>query len=356
MLASDIGVFVTGDNAPLFHYHFNKCGLYGHITEYTDLDRFFVSRHDKRIACLQMPYPLMPKFYHLLEELKDHCDNILVLVSELHPNTVEFIRSHDHPRISWFVCGVFNFELAHSPVYQFLDWFSTSIHFYKFVRPETLNDLQPYDVKDRYFDLLLGRKKLHRDLAYKRFQNDPRNTLTYLGDNSSSFKDPARWIWEETGLENHHNVEWTVNQVSYYNHRISLSQIIPIKVYNQTAYSLIAETNFEDHFSFYTEKTAKPILAKRLFVALAGRYFLRNLRGLGFKTFDGIIDESYDTEIAFHTRMSQALDQIEYLMTRPQEEILAQVQPICDHNFMTMYNTDWYEDVFKPKFLSYFVG
>jgi hypothetical protein len=44
-----------------------------------------------------------------------------------------------------------------------------------------------------------------------------------------------------------------------------------------------------------TEKTAKPIWAKRLFVMFGTPGFLKKLHELGFKTFDHVIDESYDS-------------------------------------------------------------
>lgn len=301
-----------------------------------------------------MPYPVRDDFDVLINDLLQCTDNILILMSELHDRTVEIARRHDNTRISYFICGDFNFQLAASLVHKFYDWFTTTVHFYKHVRPETLDVLTPYNKKDFYFDCLLGRKKLHRDHAYSRLQHMNGNFLTYLGDHVCNFDDADKWIWESEGLEIDKKVEWTVDRLPYYGHRMSISQIIPLEVYKKTAYTLVAETNYSNHYTFYTEKTVKPIIARRLFIALAGHHHLKNLRQLGFKTFDGIIDETYDEQQFNDTRFDMALEQLRHLTTMPQEDVLFKAMPICEHNFNVMMKTDWYMEYFAPAFVSYF--
>ena len=100
------------------------------------------------------------------------------------------------------------------------------------------------------------------------------------------------FIWP-VGAESK-TVRMSSNLVNYKGLEARLSNIIPVEVYNNTAYSIVAETDTENSFSFFTEKIAKPLLTKRLFIVFSGYKYLENLRKLGFKTFDGIIDESYD--------------------------------------------------------------
>lgn len=299
-----------------------------------------------------MPYPADPAFNTLVAELEQHCDHVLVLISELHDKTVEFITSNDRSKLAYFICGDLNFEVEHCTIHKFYDWFTTTVHFYRNVRPETLDVLQPYNTKPKFFDALLGRKKYHRDFAYRHLNQDL-HLVTYLGS-KSNFDNDQQWRWESTGLDITNMPEWTVERYSYYGHRMSLSQVIPLEVYNETAYTLVAETNFSNHYSFYTEKTIKPIIARRLFVMLGGQYQLQNLHSLGFKTFSEIIDESYDLIEPVDRRFNMAMDQIKYLETQPQEEILAKIKPICDHNYNVMMTTDWYEDYFKLDFVRYF--
>lgn len=349
-----IGVFVTQETDALFFYHFSKCNLLNSIKVYSDLDKFRSSTHSRKISCLQMPYPIRPEFDQLVNDLTSVSDQVLILMSELHDRTIEIVQRHDNHKISYFICGKFNFELANSPVHKFYDWFTTTVHFYRYVRPETLDVLTPYNVKPLYFDCLLGRKKPHRDYANRKLHHLTGNLLTYLGDISCNFNDAEKWIWENEGLEMDKEVEWTVDRLPYYGHRMSISQIIPLQIYNKTAYTLVAETNYSNHYSFYTEKTVKPIIARRLFVALAGYGHLSNLRKLGFKTFDSIIDETYDTVEDATKRWDMALNEVTELMSKPQDEILFRTIPIVEHNYNVMMQTDWYGEYFLPAFTGYF--
>ena len=43
------------------------------------------------------------------------------------------------------------------------------------------------------------------------------------------------------------------------------------------------------------------------------------------------------------------------LETKPQEEILEQIRPVCEHNYTHMMRTDWYGKYFMPAFVAYFV-
>jgi hypothetical protein len=104
---------------------------------------------------------------------------------------------------------------------------------------------------------------------------------------------------------------------------------------------------------FYTEKTVKPILARRLFITLGNRYHLEGLRRLGFKTFHGIIDESYDSIEGTTDRHNAALEQLKWLCEQDQEDILKRCRDIVDHNYNLMYGNDWY-NLFRQLFGSHF--
>jgi hypothetical protein len=208
------------------------------------------------------------------------------------------------------------------------------------------------------FDALLGRKKPHRDQAYTYINTYLRNhgITTYMNSYDTNFveNDSQQWIWESQGIVFKKKIEWTVDFVDYYGHEMSISQIIPIGVYNQTAYTLVAETNVDNDYVFFTEKTVKPILAQRLFITLGNRYTLARLRELGFKTFDGIIDESYDSIEGTEQRFSAALTQLNLLCSQDQTEVLEKCRAIVEHNARHMIETDWYELYFRSQFESLF--
>ena len=258
---------------------------------------------------------------------------------------MEIVRRHDNVRISYFICGEFNFELENSPVHKFYDWFTTTVHFYKHVRPNLLDvTLHPYDVKPKMFDALLGSPKPHRDFVYNSVQqNNLQDTfiIPYGGkwdDNEFYAKD--YFIWEPDCVPVG-QIIGTADWVEYCGIRTGLSRVIPIQTFNDTAYSIIAETDYDNTLSFFSEKTAKPLIARRLFVAFTGYKFLHNLRACGFRTFEGIIDESYDLIYNDEERYAAAFRQVRWLCEQPQEEILEQVRVITEHNYRLIMDTDW---------------
>jgi len=354
----EFSIYTPESSAQVFHYHFQQ--TVGHVAQswtYYHNTSTFLNATGKRIACFQIPYPYDTDIEDEINQLYDHVDRILIIGSELHPRTVDFIRRFDREKIMWFICGYLNFTLNFSQQYRFMDWFTTSVHFYKNVMPSKLYELEPFKDKPFMFDALLGRKKTHRDLAYKFIQENNLNGITtYINEHHINF-DPNidsanKWIWGNEDLatvENIEQVQWTVDRIRYHDYNISLSQVIPIDIYNQTAYSLVCETNIDNDFVFYTEKTVKPILARRLFVLIGNRFALAGLHRLGFKTFNGIIDESYDAMELTNERHLAALEQLKWLCTQDQTTILNRCQDIVNHNYNLMYGNDWY-NLFRQPF------
>jgi hypothetical protein len=117
------------------------------------------------------------------------------------------------------------------------------------------------------------------------------------------------------------------------------SNIVPYKIYNQSWFSVVSESLGDKRF--FTEKTAKAFLAKRLFVFIGAQNSLSDLRSLGYKTFDGIIDESYDCIENNHDRWSAAFEQIQFICQQDPAEIYRQALPILEHNQKTLFAQDW---------------
>jgi hypothetical protein len=290
-------------------------------------------------AVFHMPFPYNKQFEDKIQYAVNICTNVIILVSELHRESVKFIIDHQHPRIKYFICGTIQgYENSY-----WMDWFITTTECYRNI--PLLDQLTPFTVKSKYFDILLGWTKPHRTFVYDFIHDNNLNNsviMTYLRDRRIPIDQQGIWSANiPAGTFN------TITRIDYLNYSISLSQLIPVDIYNQTAYSVVAETNADNHYSFCTEKIVKPILAERLFIVFSGQHYLRNLRSLGFKTFDGIIDESYDSIEDNNQRFKSACEQITYLINQPQEGILAKIQPITEHNKRIMLATDWYGDFSK---------
>lgn len=86
---------------------------------------------------------------------------------------------------------------------------------------------------------------------------------------------------------------------------------------------------------FISEKTFKPIAAMHPFIILGNRGSLVKLRELGYKTFNGFIDESYDSLPTFE-RMSAIIIALKKIQEIPDKLAwYRSMQEILEHNYQT---------------------
>jgi hypothetical protein len=109
---------------------------------------------------------------------------------------------------------------------------------------------------------------------------------------------------------------------------------------NNAFWHVVTETVFYHNKLHLTEKIFKPIVSKQPFMLLAAPGNLEYLRSYGFKTFDSIIDESYDNIVDNDLRTEAVVDQLHwYCNLTPDEKnsIIQQLAPIIDYNFHHFY-------------------
>jgi hypothetical protein len=103
---------------------------------------------------------------------------------------------------------------------------------------------------------------------------------------------------------------------------------------------IVTETVFYYNKLHLTEKIFKPIVSKQPFMLLAAPGNLAYLKSYGFKTFDSVIDESYDLIQDPNLRTEAVVDQLHwYCNLTPGEKtnIIQQLEPIIQHNFDHFY-------------------
>jgi hypothetical protein len=340
-------------------HHLTQIGIH-FVTDFEE----FVLTPGPKTAVFHVPFPWEGGYGDLfvgqLERIYDDCEQIVVICSELHNRTHEFIRQWDRPKMVYFLCGYLNRRLEHSHVYTWMDWLSRTRDFY-IRHPDVLEELTPYTVKPKTFDILLGQPRTHRDMVYSHAVHagwQDRNIITYMRDFSQGLYDhdfndvsfqqrpETEWLWDGVTAPKD-PLHFTIEPVEFRGEQISLSQIIPVSIYNQSAYTVVAETNFMNSYSFFTEKIVKPILAKRLFVVFSGQHYLRNLHNAGFKTFGDIIDESYDEEPDITKRYAMIFEQMQYLMREPQDKIFEEIKHVTEYNYSHMMSHDWISEYFR---------
>lgn len=350
LLSKSVGVYTDTDTCL---YHFSQFTLNFNSKIYNlDIKNFLSSHHSYYFALFHVPFLNDTTWLDRLNALYNKTDKIFVFCSELHAHTVQQLTSLDKPKIDIFICGFIKHQFEHSRIFQWMDWFTTTTDFYKIVQPDLLTQkLLFHGNKSKYFDILLGCERPHRNYVYNYINNNDLNSkviMTYYRRWNIDLRETDH-IFELDGLEFLPESSYThsVHHVLYYGRKTNLSQVIPFSIYNDSYYSVVAETNAVNQFNFYTEKIVKPILGRRLFVAVAGSGYLRNLRSFGFQTFGDVIDESYDDELDDYQRWGMAMDQVRYLTTQDPIEIYDKIKGVVEHNQHLMLTNDWYGDFIK---------
>jgi hypothetical protein len=111
--------------------------------------------------------------------------------------------------------------------------------------------------------------------------------------------------------------------------------------YLDTYVSIVNETGVLDDVTFITEKTVRPMFNRHPFVVWGNPYILKTLRSYGFKTFDWLIDESYDECESANDRFNMILKEIEKLNSLPIEKLHKLYYDnidIMEHNYQLLKN------------------
>jgi hypothetical protein len=273
-----------------------------------------------------------------------HAALVIVLLPEF--ITDAWIHKFDLPNVVFFIHGRLNYSTKHARVYLDPYFFWSTVDFYR-AHPEILDQLQPDPTHS--FDVLLGRQKPHRDIVYDMLDHD-KNIVRYFPSNQDldiKQYNKENFEWPTVLVRPMESVTMTAQAVTVNNTIVSLSQIIPVDIYNRTCYTFVTETLIDNNFSFFTEKIVKPMLAKRLFIVASGQYYLRNLRQLGFRTFSGLVDESYDEIESWEDRTRAACAEAQKLMALDSTLVQSAIREIVEHNYRYLTTTEWQQDLFK---------
>jgi hypothetical protein len=185
--------------------------------------------------------------------------------------------------------------------------------------------------KSKLFDALLGSAKTHRVFVYNKIVESGLLNHAFINlQGHTNYTSPDLHTYDDPKI-NTQNRFYNQDLISGLANGISVSHSIPFGIYQNSWYSIVAETM--DCFSnFLTEKTAKPLFEKKIFVMFGSQGLLRRLHSMGYQTFHGIIDESYDEQVDPMIRWSMAFDQVIKLSTMDHVNVYHKARDILDHN------------------------
>jgi hypothetical protein len=152
------------------------------------------------------------------------------------------------------------------------------------------------------------------------------------------------------------------NRTSDSEYHVYITRILN-DVYRDTWVSLITESSYFDyeHSVFISEKTFKPIACMQPFIIVGSKHTLKYLRKLGYQTFNGFIDESYDncdddTRFSAIIKSLEKIKQIEdkIFWLRSMREILEHNHRVflsigdtasVEHQEITKYYTNYFQNI-----------
>ena len=204
------------------------------------------------------------------------------------------------------------------------------------------------------YDCTNLRARLQRVLNFLHLTN-----ANLISDGMISIGDKKDWLKFSVQDLNKYNlpaniVEQAVAPLTINHSRMSDSEYhvyitrILNDVYKDTWVSLITESSYFDyeHSVFISEKTFKPIACMQPFIIVGSKHTLKYLRQLGYQTFDGFIDESYD-DCDDEDRFSAIIKSLEKIkQIKDKISWLGSMREILEHNhklFLSIGNTESFE-------------
>jgi len=262
----------------------------------------------------------------------------LVVLSDIEYRPIDKIKSWiEHNQIKNYVLAVGGTrptEELDTTTMVYRPWWCYNL--FRFNKYEsTVADNKPF-----HYDLLLGARRPHRDYAMLAFQKSgliESSIVNYrhvfVGERIDGLSQSIATHFAGTELawpyiSPNLDPDWEVKEEI----TNAISPFMPWEMYRRCNYTVVCETLEQGNTFFFSEKTTKPLFAKRIFLLFGIKDFLLNLRKLGFATFDNIIDESYDQETDSLARYEKVFEQIELLAKQDPNKVYSQVADRLEHN------------------------
>jgi hypothetical protein len=218
------------------------------------------------------------------------------------------------------------------------------------------NELFDRESKPYKFLFLNGRARPHRKYLYERFKqlnlldqslwtmlesrpSISRSFRIQSGDtNLMATPSVLQWLPKEYEVDQYQNA--TVNpgpaDRTLIKHELfnnTWGEIyLRAEPYIDTYFSLVTETVVEQPWPFRTEKIAKPLMMGHPFIVATSQGYYQDLHRLGFKTFDHVIDESFDSIANHQDRMDRIIAIVEDLCQQDLDSFQKECYTVCKYN------------------------
>ena len=242
-------------------YYFDNLDIPHEI--FTNLQEYLQSVADKKVAVFYNNFthgPASETFFDKFNTIESQSDLIFLVETENHhPHVQDFLTNS---KVILVLPAPLNDDNKNNKTIFNPVWFEITVSLYKQI-PHELETLDPYSTKPKFFEALLGVGKPHRDVVYQFFLENhllEKNIVSYyLQDPHNQEKNtefiPVPGAVRTFNSNNNSSIITGSNtHVIYSGIQTHLACIITKDIYNQTAYSVVAETNPNNDFHLFSEK------------------------------------------------------------------------------------------------------
>ena len=191
--------------------------------------------------------------------------------------------------------------------------------------------------------------KLHKDNAFNFDHSNKKYDFLYLNkgprdhrrrlfdklSNKGVLEKSLYTNWPARKLPPEYELPWAQPYPQF-----GMDQQIYEKPYNDTACSIVSETNANDYEVFMTEKIWKPIIAQQFFIVHGNYLYLQKLREMGFKTFNNYFEEAYDLDRHPDARIDTIVDVCDRLRDAPWQDMYLQSKALRKYNHDHFFNPE----------------
>ncbi len=208
---------------------------------------------------------------------------------------------------------------------EHIKWTGGVSWFWYYMYDKHKNNKFNFDHTNKKYDFLYLNKepRAHRKKLYNK-----------LFDNGI-LENSLHTCWPDRKLPAEYELPWAQDYPRY-----GMDQDIYEKPYNDTACSIVSETNDNDYEVFMTEKIWKPIIAQQLFVVHGNYLYLQKLRDMGFRTFNNYFEEAYDLDRDPDMRINTIVDVCDRLRDAPWQDIYLQSKALREYNYNNFFNKE----------------
>jgi hypothetical protein len=284
--------------------------------EYYTLHNYDLDSYDRKFAIIdyRAQNSRLKDSTELHNELKKRCDL-------LHSQGFVFIKA-----TPWESLDNVNSQKQYPEIdIEHVKWTGGTSWFWFYMYDKHKDSKFDFDHSNKKYDFLYLNKqpRAHRKKLYNKLFNNG------ILDNS------LHTNWPDRKLPAEYELPWAQDYPRY-----GMDQDIFEKPYNDTACSIVSETNDNDYEVFMTEKIWKPIIAQQFFVVHGNYLYLQKFRDMGFKTFNNYFEEAYDLDKDPTMRIDTIINVCDRLRDAPWQDMYLQSKALRQYNFDHFFNEE----------------